>query len=296
MNSTFKKNEAKTAWLFILPYLAGFILFHFLPILLSLVFSFTNIRYISTIQRARFIGLKNYIELFHDVEFINAFKNSIVYSLFFVPIVMVVGLLIAVLVNKKIYFRKTVRAMIFMPYISNLVAIAIVWSVLLDPIDGIVNQALRSIGLLNTPMWLMSSKSAFFTVVIIAVWREVGLQFVTYLAALQGIPQELKEAAQIDGANPIRMFFSVTLPLIRNVTFLLMITSVITSLKNFTVIQVLTGGGPGRSTSVIPLNIVKTAFASARMGYASAQAIVMFLLVMGITLVQWAGKNKNELY
>ena len=134
-----------------------------------MVFSFTNIRYISTIQRARFIGLKNYIELFHDVEFINAFKNSIVYSLFFVPIVMVVSLLIAVLVNKKIYFRKTVRAMIFMPYISNLVAIAIVWSVLLNPIDGIVNQALRSIGLLDTPMWLMSSKSALFTVVIIAV-------------------------------------------------------------------------------------------------------------------------------
>ena len=186
--------------------------------------------------------------------------------------------------------------MIFMPYVSNMVAIAIVWSILLDPVDGIVNQTLRALGFTNAPMWLMGSKTALYSVVMIAVWREVGLQFVTYLAALQEVPTELKEAAQIDGAGRFQQFIYVTLPLIRNTTFLLTITSIITSLKNFTIIQVLTAGGPGNSTTVLPLNIVDTAFASARMGYASAQAMVMFILVMGVTIVQWVGKNRSEIY
>ena len=118
----------------------------------------------------------------------------------------------------------------------------------------------------------------------------------TYLAALQEVPTELKEAAQIDGAGRFQQFFYVTLPLIRNTTFLLTITSIITSLKNFTIIQVLTAGGTGNSTTVLPLNIVDTAFSSARMGYASAQAMVMFVLVMGVTVIQWVGKNRSEIY
>lgn len=130
----------------------------------------------------------------------------------------------------------------------------------------------------------------------IAVWREVGLQFVTYLAALQDVPKELKEAAQIDGANRFQLFRFVTFPLLRNTTFLLIITSIITSLKNFTIIQVLTEGGPGNATTVLPLKIVDTAFSSARMGYASAQAMVMFVLVMVITATQWIGKNRSEIY
>ena len=134
------------------------------------------------------------------------------------------------------------------------------------------------------------------TVVMIAVWREVGLQFVTYLAALQDVPKELKEAAQIDGANRFQLFRFVTLPLLKNTTFLLIITSIITSLKNFTIIQVLTAGGPGNATTVLPLEIVDTAFSSARMGYASAQAMIMFVLVMVITAVQWIGKNRSEIY
>lgn len=214
----------------------------------------------------------------------------------FCTVVMAAGLLLAVLVNQKIHFRNGIRAMIFMPYVSNMVAIAIVWSILLDPVDGIVNQTLSALGVNQAPMWLMGSKTALYSVVMIAVWREVGLQFVTYLAALQEVPTELKEAAQIDGAGRFQQFFYVTLPLIRNTTFLLTITSIITSLKNFTIIQVLTAGGPGNSTTVLPLNIVDTAFSSARMGYASAQAMVMFVLVMGVTVIQWVGKNRSEIY
>lgn len=296
MTSSLRKKEARVAWLFITPYLVGFLLFHFLPIFLSIVLSLTDMKYISTADQTSFIGLGNYFEMIHDAEFQNAFKNSIIYSVCFVPLVMVVGLLLAVLVNQKIHFRNGIRAMIFMPYVSNMVAIAIVWSLLLDPVDGIVNKTLRALGVSNAPMWLMGSKTALITVVMIAVWREVGLQFVTYLAALQDVPKELKEAAQIDGANRFQLFRFVTLPLLKNTTFLLIITSIITSLKNFTIIQVLTAGGPGNATTVLPLEIVDTAFSSARMGYASAQAMIMFVLVMVITAVQWIGKNRSEIY
>ena len=293
MTSSLRKKEARVAWLFITPYLVGFILFHFLPIFLSIVLSLTDMKYISTADQTSFIGLGNYFEMIHDAEFRNAFKNSIIYSVCFVPLVMVVGLF---LVNQKIHFRNGIRAMIFMPYVSNMVAIAIVWSLLLDPVDGIVNKTLSALGVSNAPMWLMGSKTALITVVMIAVWREVGLQFVTYLAALQDVPKELKEAAQIDGANRFQLFRFVTFPLLRNTTFLLIITSIITSLKNFTIIQVLTEGGPGNATTVLPLKIVDTAFSSARMGYASAQAMVMFVLVMVITATQWIGKNRSEIY
>ena len=296
MTSSLRKKEARIAWLFITPYLIGFTLFHFLPVLLSAVLSLTAWRYIGMIDKPHFIGLGNYFEMSRDPEFWNAFCNSIVYSICFVPFVMAAGLLLAVLVNQKIHFRNGIRAMIFMPYVSNMVAIAIVWSILLDPVDGIVNQTLSALGVNQAPMWLMGSKTALYSVVMIAVWREVGLQFVTYLAALQEVPTELKEAAQIDGAGRFQQFFYVTLPLIRNTTFLLTITSIITSLKNFTIIQVLTAGGPGNSTTVLPLNIVDTAFSSARMGYASAQAMVMFVLVMGVTVIQWVGKNRSEIY
>ena len=296
MTSSLRKKEARVAWLFITPYLVGFILFHFLPIFLSIVLSLTDMKYISTADQTSFIGLGNYFEMIHDAEFRNAFKNSIIYSVCFVPLVMVVGLFLAVLVNQKIHFRNGIRAMIFMPYVSNMVAIAIVWSLLLDPVDGIVNKTLSALGASNAPMWLMGSKTALITVVMIAVWREVGLQFVTYLAALQDVPKELKEAAQIDGANRFQLFRFVTFPLLRNTTFLLIITSIITSLKNFTIIQVLTEGGPGNATTVLPLKIVDTAFSSARMGYASAQAMVMFVLVMVITATQWIGKNRSEIY
>ncbi len=296
MTSSLRRKEARIAWLFITPYLIGFLLFHFLPIFLSIIMSLTDMRYISTADQTSFIGLGNYFEMMHDIEFKNAFTNSIIYSVCFVPLVMAVGLLLAVLVNQKIYGRNGIRAMIFMPYVSNMVAIAIVWSLLLDPVDGVINQTLRALGVSNAPMWLMGSKTALITVVMIAVWREVGLQFVTYLAALQDVPKELKEAAQIDGANRFQLFRYVTFPLLRNTTFLLVITSIITSLKNFTIIQVLTAGGPGNSTTVLPLKIVDTAFSSARMGYASAQAMVMFVLVMVITAIQWIGKNRSEIY
>lgn len=290
-----RKREIRIALLFITPYLIGYILFHFLPILMSFILSLSDVRYISRIGESSFIGLANYIEMFHDSEFLNALRNSVLYSLMYVPLVMLTGLILAILVNQRLYARNLIRSMLFMPYVSNMVAIAVVWGLLMDPGSGVINNVLRSIGIENPPMWLMSTRTSLISVVIIAVWQGVGLQFVTFLAAFQNVPSELKEAAYIDGTSRFQNFIHVTLPCISSQTFLLIITSIITSLKNYTIVQVLTDGGPGTSSTILPLNIVNTAFTSFRMGYACAQTVVMFLIVMLVTLVQWRGRRRFEL-
>lgn len=288
----YNPRESRLAWIFITPYLIGYTLFHFLPLVISFFMSFTDLKYISKLDSVEFVGLNNYIEIFSDDMFKKSMLNSMLFTLMYVPLILIIGLVLAVLVNKNLYVRNLIRSMLFMPYVSNMVAVAVVWSILLDPISGPINMFLRAVGIKDVPMWLMSSDSALFTVTIIAVWQGVGLQFVTYLAALQNVPLELKEAASIDGANKRQIFFHVTLPCIMPTTFLLTITSTIGSLKNFTIIQVMTAGGPGNATTVLPLNIVNTAFSTMRMGYASAQAMVMFAIVMAITAVQWKLQKK----
>ena len=288
----YNARETRLAWLFITPYLIGYTLFHFLPLVMSLLMSFTNLKYISRLDKVKFIGLSNYTEMFGDEMFLDSLWNSVLFTLMYVPFILVVGLALAVLVNKKLYARNLIRSMIFMPYVSNMVAVAVVWSILLDPISGPINMTLKALGIADPPMWLMSSDSALPTVAMIAIWQGVGLQFITYLAALQNVPGELKEAASIDGANTRQIFFHVTLPSILPTTFLLTITSIIGSLKNFTIIQVMTAGGPGNATTVLPLNIINTAFSTMRMGYASAQAMVMFVIVMVVTAVQWKLQKK----
>lgn len=292
MKSKKKNKEARLAWLFISPYLLGFGLFYFIPFIISVVFSTTNLKYIGKFDNVKFIGLNNYFEMFQDDKFWNAFINSGKFSLMFVPIIMVVGLALALLINQEIYARNMIRTMFFLPYVSNIVAIAIVWSMLLDPMDGPINKILMSIGIANPPMWLMSTKTAMVTVVLISVWQGVGLQFVTYLAALQGVPKELKEAASIDGANIWQVFRNVTIPCIAPTTFLVLITSIIVSFKNFTIIQVITNGGPGTSTTILPLSIIEQGFSAFRLGYASAQAIIMVAIMMIVTIIQWRGQRK----
>jgi multiple sugar transport system permease protein len=289
------KKEALTGVLFIIPYSIGFLIFHGIPLILSVIFSMTDLRFISKLDKTKFIFLDNFIEMFHDTYFWAAFSKSVIYTLIYVPLIMVISLLLAILVNKKIYARNTVRTMIFMPYVSNIVAIALVWSLLLAP-DGAINNLLRTFGMTNTPMWLMGIKTSLPTVAMIAVWQGMGLQFVTYLAALQGVPRELLEASQIDGANRWKSFIHVTLPMISPTTFFLLITSIICSLKNFDIVQVLTEGGPGSSSRVLSLNIVRETFASYRMGYASAQAIFVFIFILVITIIQWRGQKKYVNY
>ena len=286
-----QKKENFTGALFIAPYLIGYVIFQGLPFLIAVVLGFTNVRYISKLEDASFVGINNFIRMFTDVDTMKALGRTGLYSLMYVPLIMVCGFFIAYMVNKGIHCKNLVRSMFFLPYVSNMVAVAVVFKLLLGP-DGPVVYILSALGSENPPYLLYGLNTALPTVVCIAVWKGIGLNFITYLAALQNVSADLLEAAQIDGASKWQRIKNIVIPMISPTTFFLMISSVITSLQNFTTIQALTGGGPGQATTVMSINIIRTAFTNYQTGYASAQALVMFLIVLIITLIQWRGQQK----
>ena len=286
-----QKRENRYGYLFILPYLAGFIIFQGTPFLLAVILGFTNVTYISKIKEASFVGLQNFVKFFHDEYALAALGRTGIYSLLYVPLIMVLGFIIAYLVNKGIRCKKVVRSMFFLPYVSNMVAVAVVFKLLLGP-DGPVVNFLASVGMEHPPCLLYGLKTALPTVVVIAVWKGLGLNFITYLAALQNVDNSLLEAAQIDGAGKLQRIRNVILPMISPTTFFLLISSIITSLQNFTTIQALTSGGPGQETTVMSVNIIRTSFTNFQTGYASAQALIMFVIVFLFTVIQWRGQNK----
>lgn len=286
-----QKKENLTGAIFIAPYLIGYIIFQGLPFLIAMILGFTNVRYISKLDDATFVGFENFVRMFNDVDTMKALGRTGLYSLMYVPLIMICGFFIAYMVNKGIHFKNVVRSMFFLPYVSNMVAVAVVFKLLLGP-SGPVVYMLQKLGFENPPYLLYGLNTALPTVVCIAVWKGIGLNFITYLAALQNVSTDLLEAAQIDGATKWERIRHIIIPSISPTTFFLLISSVITSLQNFTTIQALTGGGPGQATTVMSINIIRTAFSNYQTGYASAQALVMFLIVLFITLIQWRGQKK----
>lgn len=286
-----QRKENITGYAFITPYVLLFLVFTGIPFIYSIVFSFTNMTYISKLANLKFIGFANFIKMFQSPEVMAALGRTFIYSLVYVPAIMVAGFVLAMIVNKGIHWKGAIRGMVFLPYVSNMVAVAVVFKILLGQ-SGPFYQIMQFLGVENPPLLLLSDKFALPTVALIAVWKGVGLNMITYLGALQNVPTELDEAAQIDGANKWQRIKNVVIPMISPTTFFLIISSIITSLQNFTVIQSLTEGGPGQSTTVMALSIVRTAFVQNNTAFASAQAMVIFLIVMIITLIQWREQKK----
>lgn len=286
-----QRKENITGYAFITPYVLLFLVFTGIPFICSIVFSFTNMTYISKLANLKFIGFANFIKMIQSPEVMAALGRTFIYSLVYVPAIMVAGFVLAMIVNKGIHWKGAIRGMVFLPYVSNMVAVAVVFKILLGQ-SGPFYQIMQFLGVENPPLLLLSDKFALPTVALIAVWKGVGLNMITYLGALQNVPTELDEAAQIDGANKWQRIKNVVIPMISPTTFFLIISSIITSLQNFTVIQSLTEGGPGQSTTVMALSIVRTAFVQNNTAFASAQAMVIFLIVMIITLIQWREQKK----
>ena len=204
---------------------------------------------------------------------------------------MVLSSILAYLLNKGVFWAKGIRSMFFLPYVSNMVAVAVVFQLMLGP-RGPIYLLQKFFGVEDPIIPLLNQKWALPVVVLIAVWKGIGLNFLTYLGALQNVDKSQVEAAEIDGANKWHQIKNVVIPAVAPTTFFLTISSIITSLQNFTVIQSLTDGGPGQATTVMSLNIVNTAFVKYETSYAAAQALVMFAIVMVITLIQWRGQKK----
>ncbi|GAA4654838.1 sugar ABC transporter permease [Anaerocolumna aminovalerica] len=279
---------------FILPNLIGYTIFIFLPVCFSLILSVME--WDGSRNPMVFVGLENFKRLINDSTFRISFINTLKYAVFTVPITVVASLLLAVLLNKKIKGIAVFRTSFFFPYIASLVAVGAVWNMLFQPEYGPINNLLRAIGIANPPRWVVSTKWAMMAVIIVSIWKFMGYYMIVYLAALQGISPALYEAASIDGANGWRKLRYITIPLLTPTTFFVMMMLTIQCFKVFDLIYVMTGGGPGRSTNVLVNFIYNSAFVKFDFGYASAAAIVLFVIVLVVTLIQFKGEKKFVKY
>lgn len=293
ISKTKKQRERKnllTAYTFIAPNFIGFFIFTLIPVICSLALAFLEW---DSFSAPTFIGLKNFQKMLHDVTFWISFKNTIYYTVGVVPLTLVCSLGLAILLNQKIRGMKFFRTAFFFPYITSLVAIAVVWNMLFHPTMGPINQFLRTF-INNPPGWTTTTAWAMPAIIIVSVWRGMGYYMILYLAGLQGISKDLYEAASIDGATKWEQFLNITLPSLRPTTFFVTIMLVINCFKVFDLVQVMTNGGPGRSTNVLVYDIYNEAFVNFKFGYASSIAFVLFILVLGITVVQFKLNERSK--
>lgn len=276
---TIRQRETRDFYLCILPWLIGFVLFTGGPIIYSFFISLTNW---TGIRTRDFIGFQNYIELFTvDPLFWTVLKNTIIYGSLSVILGLVVALAIALLMNQKVPGISIFRTIFYLPAVTSGIAIAIMWAWMFNPRAGLVNYALSLIGI-DGPGWFASPQWAMVGLIFVSLWG-IGPNMVILLAGLQGIPQHLYDAARIDGASRWREFLNVTLPMLSPVIFYVSVISMIASFQIFENVLVLTDGGPGTATRVLVYDLYQNAFVNSRMGYASAQAWILCIVIMLMT-------------
>lgn len=269
-------------WLFIAPLIAGILAFQFIPVVVSIFASFTNWDGITT---PRFLGFRNYTKLTMDPFFATTLKNTALFTLGVIPLTIVAALFLAMLCNGRNPILNAIfRTAYFTPYVTSVVAIGLVWTQFFTP-SGVLNQILRHVGIIG-PSWLTDSHWAMPAVIVVSAWQAIGYPMVILLAGLQAIPEALHEAAKVDGAGPVRRFFSVTLPLLTPQLFYVLITQIISSFQVFALIFTMTKGGPGNATNVYIYYLYQNAFTFGDLGYASAMAWVLFLIIGLVTFIQ----------
>ncbi|WP_312096309.1 sugar ABC transporter permease [Niallia sp.] len=289
-----KKNVKNENWVgvgFVSPMLIGVSILVLLPIFATFILSFADWSFITNISQLKWVGLQNFVDLFQDKIFLRSLLNNAIFILT-VPICMIISLFLAIAIDRNVYFKSYFKVAFFMPYISSVVAIAVVWQVLFHPSLGPINQFLMSLGIENPPKWIADPNFALVSIMFIQIWISIGFNMIIYLAALQSIPRDLYEAADIDGASAWVKFKNITLPMVSPTTFFLLITGIISTFKVFDLISVLTKGGPMHSTSMIVWNLYDTAFVNLDIGHSSAMAVILFFIVFAITLIQWIGQKK----
>ncbi|MED4161274.1 sugar ABC transporter permease [Halalkalibacterium halodurans] len=289
--STLDRYENLAGWLFVAPMLVGVTVLVLLPIVATFILSMADWKFIQNIDQLQWVGFGNFKELMTDSVFLKSLLNNGIF-LFTVPICMGISLVLAVVIDKSVYMKSYFKVAFFMPYISSVVAIAVVWQVLFHPSAGPINQTLMALGIADPPKWIADPSFALISVMLIQIWISVGFNLIIYIAGLQAIPKELYEAAEMDGANAWDKFRKITFPMVSPTSFFLLITGIIASFKVFDLIAVLTKGGPMHSTSVLVWHLYDTAFVHLDIGYSSAMAMILFIIVFLITIIQWIGQKK----
>jgi multiple sugar transport system permease protein len=280
-----------TGYAFILPNVIGMISFTLIPIVFSLIISFTDWDFTRGFGNWNFIGFRNFINMWSDDWFTSALSHTILFALVTVPLVIFISLVLAVIIDKACHAKTALKLAMFMPYISNIVAVSIVWVMMYSP-WGPFTQFIQFIGIKNPPQWLGDYTWALPAIMLMAIWGGLGYCILIYTASIQGLPGELYEAADIDGASEVRKFFKLTVPLLSPTIFFLVITQFIGAFQVFAQVQVMTKGGPGTSTNVLVYYIYKSAFTFYKMGYGAAMSWILFAILFVITLIQWKGQKK----
>ncbi|GHJ52843.1 bicyclomycin resistance protein [Nonomuraea sp. TT08I-71] len=273
----------RAAYLMLAPSVIHLVWWIGLPVVATFVLAFTD--YDVVAGTVRWVGLANFREIFADETWNISIWHTVVYTFFTVPVAMAIAVVIAVLLNQRLRARAWYRAAFFMPHITATVAIALVWMWMFEPNLGLFNLLLGEVGV-NGPAWLADTTWAMPAVILVSVWKGIGLKMLIYLAALQNIPPELYEAADIDGASGPRRFFAITVPLLRPATFFVFVVSMIDAFQVFDQVYVLTpDGGPANSTTVMTYEIYRTAFSEFRISTACAQSLVLFAFLLVMTLI-----------
>jgi multiple sugar transport system permease protein len=276
--------------IFLSPALVGFCAFTAYPAVFSLILSFSDWDLNSPLK---WVGISNYLQMFRDPTATRVFWNTVLFTLVTVPVLLIVPLLLAVALNQKIHGVRFFRGAFFLPVISSMVAMSMVWQWIFNADFGLLNWVLSLFGI-GGPRWLTSEQWALPAVMITSVWKNIGFNMMIFLAGLQGISTTYYEAAQIDGANPFQRFWHITVPSLRPTTLLVTVMTVINSFQVFDQVVVMTGGGPNRSSSVLVHYIYQNGFQFYKMGYASALGWALTIFVLSLTLIQFRANQTTE--
>ena len=284
-----KLEKSRNRWgiVFILPQLISLVCLGIIPIVIAFVLSFFDWNGFSA---PVFTGFQNFNAVFTDPDTGIAIKNTLVYSVIYVPCSIVLSLGLAMLLNKA-WGKMFYRAVFFLPQIVTSVGIAVVWSWIYQPQFGILNMILRFFGI-EGKEWLRDPSTAMGAVIVMSIWWGLGYNIVLFLAGLQNVPRTYVEAAKIDGANERQVFFNITVPLISPTTLLVTITTMINAFQVFDQMFLLTSGGPAKKTYTMAIHIYQTAFKSYELGKASTAALILFFVVVAVSVIQFKLSDK----
>ncbi|MDC7287588.1 sugar ABC transporter permease [Blautia schinkii] len=284
-----KLEKSRNRWgiVFILPQLISLICLGFIPIIIAFVLSFFEWNGFSA---PVFVGAMNFKSVFTDPDTFIALKNTMLYTLIYVPCSIILALLLAMLLNKA-WGKMFYRAVFFLPQIVTSVGIAVVWSWIYQPQFGILNMVLKFFGLEGRE-WLRDPSTAMGAVIVMSIWWGLGYNIVLFLAGLQNVPKTYVDAAKIDGANERQVFFHITIPLISPTTLLVTITTMINAFQVFDQMFLLTSGGPAKRTYTMAIHIYQTAFKKYELGEASTAALILFVLVVAVSVIQFKLSDK----
>lgn len=282
--SHLSNNKSFIGWVFILPALIGTFIFIIIPVIFSFGLSFMDW---DLINKAHFVGLKNYTDIFSDPLFGKILLNTFVYAISTSIFAVIIPLVLACILNSKIRGSEFFKTAYFLPFVTPMIVIAVIWQWIFDPNIGILNHVLH----LHIN-WLYDARFAMPAIIIVSVWKLIGYNMVIFLSGLSALNQSLFEASKIDGANFFNTFRYVTVPLLSPTIFFVVVITCISSFQIFDLIYLMTQGGPQDSTNVLVYAIYKNAFEYFKIGHASAIAYVLFIIILTLTLIQWQLRKK----